>query len=155
MRAGRASLTAMNQDMTRTPGGRLPLALAALAIGLFTVAGIAAAFAVATGHRPDLALEYPVFLTRTAMVAAPFLLLALLNVRRRRPWLLGAVLTLLVWGYYVFEGLGSQSGGDRGGMSISLALAILASPIVITLACLISALAGRPAPAAARPPSAS
>ena len=89
------------------------------------------------------------------MVATPFLLLSLLNVRARRPWLLGVALTLIVWGYYLAEGLRSPQGGDRAGVDVSFAMAMFASPIVITLVCLVAALVGRAAPAPAPPPSAS
>jgi hypothetical protein len=145
----------MDHEKSSEPASRLSLALAAVGIGAFCAVAVAGILSIATGRSFDLTQLFPNLLFQTAMVSTPFLLLALLNVRTRGPWLLGAVLTLIVWGYFLFVTLRSELGGDVRGINIGTALAMFASPIVITFACLIATLVGRTAKAGgARPPAA-
>ena len=113
---------------------------AALAIGAATVLLAAAAAGAATGAWSIIAEAWWILLVWMLMAAAPFGLLALAGIGARRPWLVGIALTVLLWSgacLYVLLLADPASGVNSG-----LALATVASPVVISAACF---LAARPA----------
>ena len=107
--------------------------LLAVAIGVAVVAICDGLFTLLTG-RP-ITFESDVAPFQVGIVAAPFLVLAILGVRQRRPWLVGLALTFSLWGYYLFEGVRYQWSPDGSGANIGLGLIMLASPLVITPIC--------------------
>jgi hypothetical protein len=114
----------------------------ALAIGVVTVVAVTGAHSLVTEKPVNLSEEWGVFLFQMLLVALPFALLAVAGIDRRLPWLIGLGLTAAFWGYYLFEGLRYHLSGDRSGVNLALAFAMLASPIFISAACLIAAKAG-------------
>lgn len=109
---------------------------AAPAIGVAVVAGQALLFTGLTGRPLELGASWGVFLFQVLLVAAPFLLLALIGTRRKSPWLVALALTLALWGYYLFDGVSYQLSGDASGANIGLGLILLASPLFIAGAAL-------------------
>jgi hypothetical protein len=95
------------------------------------VAGEALGFSALTGRPLDLAAERGVLLFQVAIVAAPFLLLALAGTRDKLPWLVAFALTLALWGYLLFDGVRYHWSGDTSGANIGLGLILLVSPLVI------------------------
>lgn len=112
----------------------LRLVLRALGIGVGVVVATKLAFAGLTG-RP-LTFSFGVDLVQMVMVAIPFLMLAMGRVRARLPWLTGLALTAAFWGYYLYEGVRYQWSGDTSGANIGLGLILLASPVLISFACI-------------------
>ena len=104
--------------------------LLALAIAVGVVVGSAALFTLLTGRPFEFAADVLTF--QLAIAAAPFLALAIIGVRNRRPWLVGLWLTLALWGYFLFEGVRYQWNPDGSGANIGLGLIMLFSPLVIT-----------------------
>jgi len=78
-----------------------------------------------------------VLLFQVLIASTPFLLLALVESEEKTPWLLGISLTILLWSYYVFDGVSRR--GDGTGANIGLGLIMLASPIWISLPCMVIA----------------
>jgi hypothetical protein len=105
--------------------------LFAIAIGVLTVTLSSVSFSLLTGRPENLGEEWAVFLFQMLIVAAPFGLLALMDVGRWLPWLVGLVLTLTLWGYFTFEGVSYQWHPDGSGANIGLGLFMLVSPIFI------------------------
>ena len=130
-------------EISPVPGSRLPLFLLAVAIGILTTAADVGTSSIVTGRHLDAGGTYASYLMQVAMIAAPFFLLALLNVRARGPWLLAFALTVSIWGYALYDGLRFQSSGGRPGANIGLGLVLFASPILISLVCLVTGLRGR------------
>jgi hypothetical protein len=133
-------------EISPLPGSRLPLFLLAIAIGILTTAADVGTSSIVAGHHLDAGGAYASYLMQVAMIAAPFLLLALLNVRARGPWLLAFALTVSIWGYALYDGLRYQPSGDRSGPNIGLGLLLFASPILISLVCLVTGLLSRRRP---------
>jgi hypothetical protein len=106
----------------------------AIAIGVLTVTLSSLSFSLLTGRSLNLGEEWFVFLIQMLIVAAPFGLLAFMNVGRL-PWLVGLTLTLLLWGYVVFEGVSYQWHPDGSGANIGLGLFMLVSPFFVAAAC--------------------
>jgi len=113
---------------------RLRLVLYALGIGAGGVAFTKLGFAGLTG-RP-LNFSFTVDLLQMVIVAIPFLVLAMGGVRARLPWLTGLALTAALWGYFLFEGVRYQWSGDTSGANIGLGVIMLASPLLISFACI-------------------
>jgi hypothetical protein len=111
----------------------------AVFIGLLTIVIVSGCFSLVTGRPLNLREEWGVFLFQALIVAIPFGLLALSGVRDRIPWLVGLALTTAFWGYYLFDGIRYQLGGDKSGVNFGLAFLMLASPAVISAACLVAA----------------
>jgi hypothetical protein len=82
--------------------------------------------------------EWAPMLFRVLLVSLPFLVLAVRGITRPAPWVVGIVLTVLVWGYVVFK---FRSGGFEGGTSVGnsmwLALVGFGSSFAITAICAI------------------
>jgi hypothetical protein len=74
-------------------------------------------------------------LLMVGLVAAPFGLLAISGVTRRRPWFVAGALTLAFWAL-VWADVAIRPGA--GGANIGLGLLMLLSPVVITLGALFS-----------------
>ena len=110
------------------------MVLLALGIGLAVVGLTSLGFSAATGRPLEGSLE--IYLFQLTIVSLPFLVLAMGGVRARRPWLVGLLLTGALWGYYLFEGIRYQLSGDRSGANIGLGLLLLASPLLISIACI-------------------
>lgn len=111
--------------------------LLAIFIGVVTVAGNTLIFSLLTGAALNLGDEFAMFAIQMVMVSVPFLLLALLGIRSRGPWLLGLGLTAILWGYYMFDSLSRR--GDGSGANIGLGLLLVASPVLISVACVVAA----------------
>ena len=119
----------------------LQLVLRALGIGVGVVVATKLAFAGLTG-RP-IAIEPGVDLLQMVIVSIPFLMLAMGRVRARLPWLTGLALTAALWGYYLYEGVRYQWSGDTSGVNFGLVLIMLASPVLISLACIAAVVVDR------------
>ena len=100
---------------------------------------VALSFSIVTGRPLNLGEEWGVFLFQMVLVAVPFGLLALAGIRHKAPWIMGGALTAALWGYYLFDGIRYQLSGDRSGVNFGLAFLMLASPVIISGACLVTA----------------
>jgi hypothetical protein len=69
------------------------------------------------------------------VIAIPFAFLAVIGVRSLVPWAAGIILTLLFWGFALFDAL-SHWGSGRG-VNIGLGLAFYLSPIIISVVCVV------------------
>ena len=107
---------------------KLRLVFAALGIG---VALVALAHLASGGPLAVSILDLMLLI----MVAIPFLVLAMGGIRDRLPWLTGLVLTAAIWVYILF-GDHQPSGGGRSGTGTGFGLFVLASPLLISIACI-------------------
>ena len=109
---------------------------AAIAIGVAVIAICNTAWAV-THHFPLLTLweETCVSAMQILMVSAPYILLALLGIDARRPWIVGLCLTAIFWGYYLYSLTRPYEGG---GADIGLGILMMFSPFPITGAVLLT-----------------
>ena len=114
----------------RTPLG----CFLALAIGPLVAGGTAIAFSLLTGR--SLNHEWGNIAVQAALVSVPFIAVALTGTLRKAPWLVGLALTVILWGYYLYEGVSYQWRPDGTGADIGLGFMMLASPVVITAICL-------------------
>jgi hypothetical protein len=106
------------------------LLLAALLIGVAVVATEDILFSLLTSRALTFASD--VEPANAAVVAMPYVALALAGARRWQPWALGLGLTLSLWGYFLFEGVSYQWHPDGSGANIGLGLIMLASPLFIS-----------------------
>jgi hypothetical protein len=103
--------------------------------------GIAAAAVLLTRLGFTLALGRPlrfypaVDVTQAMIVVIPFVVLTMGNISDRAPWRTGLVLTFLLWGYALFDGIRAQASGNVN-PNETLGLLLLASPIIISIACI-------------------
>ena len=109
------------------------LLVAALLIGVLVITGVDLAFSLLTG-RP-FAFADGVAPFQMALVAFPFMVLALLGARHWLPWLAGLVPTLALWSWYLIKGVSYQRHPDGTGADIGLGLILLVSPLVIGAIC--------------------
>jgi hypothetical protein len=101
----------------------------ALALGAFFPAAVAGAGLL--GGRPlNLAEEGAVLLFQMLWTAIPFLLLALLGVRERLPWLVGLIPTTLLWLLLLVP---------TDGANIGLGLLLMIAPIPLSIAVIVAA----------------
>ena len=117
--------------------------LAALAIGVLVVGasvgiGWAAGRSIPPGEIRD---ELPIFAFQIFMVAMPFLVLAMAGIVARRPWMTGLALTLALWAYYLLDALVLAEPGS--GANIGLGLLMLASPVLISVICILIGVRGK------------
>jgi len=113
---------------------RFLLVLLALAIGASVAITTDVLFTLLTQGPMEFASD--VQFMWVAIATAPFLALALIGVRKRRPWLVGLWLTLALWAYLLFSGVSYQWNSDGSGANIGLGLIMLFSPLVITPICI-------------------
>jgi hypothetical protein len=112
-----------------TPISRWWLLLAAVSIGVGVVTGANVAFTLLTGRPLPLLTEVAAF--QMALVAFPFVLLALLGARHWSPWVAGLVPTIALWGWYLFEDVRYQWSPDGSGANIGSGIILVGSPLVI------------------------
>lgn len=96
-----------------------------IAIGVLTIVLFNGGLWFATGASE----KWGVYLFQIILVAAPFVLLALLGVRAKLPWFVGLILTAMFWGFVFFDIISSR--GDGTGANIGLGPLMLASPLAI------------------------
>lgn len=123
----------MGNEHQNVVPSRGPLAVLALAIGALTILVVVGLAVLVAGRAPPVD-EVPIFLILILVVSAPFLLLALLNVRSGSPWVTGIALTALFWGLLLIDGIARA--GDGSGANIGLGIIMLLSPIIISAFCL-------------------
>jgi len=108
----------------------------ALALGLIVVSAEAYLDGYSDYLLSNLGEESGPILFRVLLVSAPFLVLAWRRDASWMSWGAALILTVLVWGYVVFQ---FRSGGFEGGTSVGnsmwLALFSLGSTAVITAVC--------------------
>lgn len=110
---------------------RLPLLLLALAIGLGVVAGESALYSALTGQSWELSSNLDLW--RVAIVASPFTVLALLPVRRVVPWAMAVAVTLLLWGWFLYDTVDYFAHPDGSGANIGAGILMFAVPFVISI----------------------
>ena len=121
----------------REASGRIGLLGLALGMGVAVVAVENILFSLLTGRPLGFAADVEPI--TVAIVAAPFLILALLGARSRGPWLVAFAMTLLLWGYVLFEGVRYRWHPDDSGANIGLGLImIFVAPVLITAAGLVA-----------------
>lgn len=102
---------------------KLRLVFLALGIGLVVVA------LTRLGSGRPLAVSH-LDLMQLMMVSIPFLVLAMGRIRARLPWLTGLALTVALWAWV------SLTNAGPGSASPGLGLLLLASPLLISIACI-------------------
>lgn len=125
----------MTEDASRG-GPNTKGCLLALGIGFVTVATTSIGFSLTTGPDLNLSEEWSIFLFQMLLVAGPFGLLALSGVNEKLPWVIGLILTLAFWGFYVGVVLATR--GDGSGANIGLGILMLASPLIIAASSTVS-----------------
>ncbi|MCW3845954.1 hypothetical protein OF829_01780 [Sphingomonas sp. LB-2] len=109
--------------------------VAAVAIGFAVIAACNTVWAVVEGVPVTTLWEDDAVWAQIVIAAAPYLLLALLGVGARRPWIVALCLTAAFWGFYLFVITRPYEGG---GANIGLGLLMIFSPLPITAASLIA-----------------
>jgi hypothetical protein len=116
------------------------LVLLALAIGAIVMTVEAHLDGYLDYLTSNLGEEWAPMLFRVLLVSLPFLVLAGRGVTRRLPWVVGLILTVLVWGFVVFKfRSGDFAGGTSVGNSMWIAVLGFGSSIAITVICAILA----------------
>ncbi len=108
------------------------LVLLALGIGVAVPAAYSILYS-RLAERP-LDLKSDVDLVNIIVVAAPYLLLALLGVRKRLPWAVALTLTLSLWAYWLHSTVSYRWHPDGSGVDMGTIFLILTSWVWITLA---------------------
>jgi ABC-type transport system involved in multi-copper enzyme maturation permease subunit len=111
----------------------------ALGLGFLTVATfygtLFIVFGTPRGGVP--AEEWPILLLQILIAGAPFGILALTGMRAKLPWLVAVILTVCFWGTLFFSAW--IAARDQTGANIGMGLLMLASPLLITGAALLTA----------------
>ena len=110
---------------------RWTLALLALGIGVAVPAGYSVFYGL-LAQRP-LMLGNDVNVVNVLIVAAPFLLLAIVGARKVVPWAVALALTLGLWGYWLHRTVTYQWHPDGSGVDMGTIFLILTSWIWISL----------------------
>ena len=137
---------AMREKLSTSPGFKTERptgCLLAIAIGVITIVIEVGAFTLLTDNVLNLREEWYVYLIQMVIVAAPFVVLALADIKFKLPWLVGLALTLSFWGYVLYDGVSYQWYPDGSGANIGLGLLGLASPLLISVVCIAVYLAER------------
>ena len=106
----------------------------ALVIGVAVVAIYKTLWAFIRGV-PLLALWGNASIFQVTIASAPFLLLALVDIRARRPWKVALILTITFWSFYAYVISRPYEGG---GANIGLGILMMFSPLPIAGASLLS-----------------
>ena len=109
---------------------RLRLLLLALVIGIAIIAAEGVLYSAITQRTWNLFRDLDPW--RVGIVATPYVVLALLRVRRLLPWAVALVLTLSLWGYWLYSTVSFSLHPDGSGVDMGGALLLLASPLVIS-----------------------
>ncbi len=124
-------------DLSRTyPKRALSGLVIALVIGVVVVAICNTLWAVIGGF-PLLSLWDDASIFQVLIASAPFLLLALLGISARRPWVVALILTVAFWAFYAYVITRPYEGG---GANIGLGILMMFSPLPIAGASLLSLL---------------
>jgi len=110
--------------------------VAAAIIGVSVVGASNTVWAIMTGS-PLRSLWDDASPVQVLIASAPFMLLALLGVQARRPWIVALSLTFAFWSYYTYV---TTRPYDGGGANIGLGILMLFSPMPIAGASLLSLL---------------
>ena len=110
---------------------------AAIGIGVLTVLLVLGGLWLVLGELPGLGEEWGIIGLWVLWIAAPFGLLALAGIRTRLPWLVGIILTVVLWGYFVADPF--LRGDEDPGANIGLGWVIIVSPIIIAAVSFVAA----------------
>lgn len=116
---------------------RLLLLAVAISIGACITVGQDLIHAAATDYPLRLGESWRIWVFQTTWAAMPFMALAVLGITNRWPWIVGLTLTLLLWGFFIYDTVSNWETGR--GANIGLGLILILSPGVIMVACLITA----------------
>jgi hypothetical protein len=111
---------------------RIFLLVLSIGIGIVVEIGSELIHSIYTGRRFDITQGSIISMV---VIAIPFVLLAVIGVRSIVTWSAGIILTLLFWGFALFDAL-SHWGSGRG-VNIGLGLAFYLSPIIISVVCVV------------------
>jgi hypothetical protein len=103
----------------------------AIAIGVAVVGGESFLYSSLTGQAWKLFSELDWW--HVAIAATPFVVLALLAVRRLAPWVVALALTLSLWGWWLYSTVHYFWHADGSGADIGTDMMLLASPFVISV----------------------
>ena len=115
---------------------RAALLLLAVAIGIITISLVTGIDIAVTGSDLNLREEIGVLCMQIGLVSFPFVVLSLVGIQDKVPWTLGIGLTIVLWGYYLFDNISSNA---SHGVNFGLALILFLSPAMLTIVCLLSA----------------
>lgn len=124
-------------DERTAAGIRIALIFFGGLIGVTTVIGSEIIHSMYTGRELSLADSSTSLLFETVIAALPFLVMAVIGIRKLFPWVIGLLLTIVFWGYALYDTLAHW--GTGRGVNIGLGLAFYLSPIIISAVCLIAA----------------
>lgn len=111
---------------------RFVLVLFAMLIGVAVPAAYSVLYSL-LAHRP-LDLSSDVDLVNVAIVAGPYLLLALFGVKQIVPWVVALALTLLLWAHWLNSTVSYRWHPDGSGADVGTAFLIMTSWLWISLA---------------------
>ena len=83
---------------------------------------MAGVFSAMTARPLRIGEEWAIYLVQMLLVAAPSGLLALASANGKSPCLVGLTMTVVLWGYYFYDGVRYQLSGDTSGANIGLAI---------------------------------
>lgn len=116
---------------------RFMLLVAGLAIGIVTLVTFMIIHSFFTGVDFQVEDGLSFLAIQAGWISFPFLILAVLGINRKLPWITGVTLTIALWGYSLFDAISTWD-TDRGA-NIGLGLILLLSPGIITVVSLVVA----------------
>jgi hypothetical protein len=114
---------------------RLSLFALSLLLGML-VAGTYNIFSMMFGHSTSpFSEEWSIMIVHVIIASIPFFILAVLGIRFGSAWIVGIAVTVLLWGYALFDAIFRT----EGGANIGLGLIMMVGPIAIAILCVIVA----------------
>jgi hypothetical protein len=118
----------MSRTVTKQKG-----VILALAAGLFVSVGDRIIFAAVLGRPLIISDEFSSIFAAGLLVAIPFFVLAAWSPSHVVSWAVALVLTALLHGWMLGQGIAYQRAPDGSGVNMSVAMAMLASPLIIAV----------------------
>ena len=110
---------------------RLLLLLVAAVIGFTVVAGESVLYSALTGRPWTVSGDFDLW--TVAIVATPYVVLAVLPATRLAPWAVALALTISLWGWWLYSTVNYYRHPDGSGADIGTGILLIASPLVISV----------------------
>jgi hypothetical protein len=133
--SGRRNIVVKAHNQVASALKRIMLLLFALFLGATIIVVFSLIHGLITGDSLSPSGGIVSLTIKTIVVAFPLLILAMIGITAKTPWLTGIALIVAAWGFVLYETVERPSNGAN----IGLGLLLVASPFVITIICLIVA----------------